>query len=205
MVVAVAPGLRALKAPRPDFDAIRGGPRGPGQHSWPSCPSSRNGSSRRPGGWLPNMRDYRATSGDFSWDMARKWLAGTPAGGLNIAHEAVDRHTLGAHGARIAMRWLGKHGEVREYSYHGVRRALDSPMDWRASASARATPSAPSGTARCSARCSRRSARSRSMRGSAGVAPASSSRPPSPSSSNRPAHPGCRTHQGHHARSGSGG
>ncbi len=76
---------------------------------------------KAPGRVAPNMRDYRATSGDFSWDMARKWLARTPAGGLNIAHEAVDRHTLGAHGARIAMRWLGKHGEVREYSYQQLR------------------------------------------------------------------------------------
>jgi acetyl-CoA synthetase len=51
------------------------------------------------------------------WDQARAQLAGLPAGGLNVAHEAVDRHVLDGHGDRIAIRWLGTHGRRREVTY----------------------------------------------------------------------------------------
>lgn len=64
-----------------------------------------------------NMGDYQKTCSDFSWDIARGWLDGTPAGGLNVAHEAVDRHALGPRRSRIAVRWLGKRGEVHEFTY----------------------------------------------------------------------------------------
>jgi hypothetical protein len=44
-----------------------------------------------------------AQRSDFSWDVARSWLDGQPGGGLNIAHEAVDRHAAGAHASRTAL------------------------------------------------------------------------------------------------------
>jgi acetyl-CoA synthetase len=53
----------------------------------------------------------------FSWEAARAELEGLPGGGLNIAHEAVDRQVRAGYGARIALRWLGKNGERREFSY----------------------------------------------------------------------------------------
>ncbi|MEP6589352.1 MAG: AMP-binding protein [Polaromonas sp.] len=45
----------------------------------------------------PNLADYAAACHAFSWDAARRELAGLPGGGLNIAHEAVDRHAQGQH------------------------------------------------------------------------------------------------------------
>jgi len=66
----------------------------------------------------PNLVDYERTCSDFSWDGAAGLLDGLPGGhGLNIAHEAVDRHVLHGHGARTAMRWIGKSGARRELSY----------------------------------------------------------------------------------------
>ncbi len=44
-------------------------------------------------------------------------LEGLPGGGLNIAHEAVDRHVLAGRGGKLALRWLGRDGQVRDFSY----------------------------------------------------------------------------------------
>jgi acetyl-CoA synthetase len=40
---------------------------------------------------------------------------------LNIAHEAVDRHATGAAGNRVALRWLGRDGSQRDFSYAELR------------------------------------------------------------------------------------
>jgi acetyl-CoA synthetase len=65
----------------------------------------------------PNLRDYAAFRASFSWDGARRDLEGLPNGGLNIAHEAVDRHAAGKRKSHIALRWLGKNGAIRDFSY----------------------------------------------------------------------------------------
>jgi acetyl-CoA synthetase len=44
-------------------------------------------------------------------------LDGLPGGGLNIAHEALDRHVAAGHGAQVAIRWLGCEGGTRDISY----------------------------------------------------------------------------------------
>jgi acetyl-CoA synthetase len=71
-------------------------------------------------GWrvAPNLADYeRERTPDF-WERARRGLDGLPGGrGLNIAYEAVDRHAAGPHGDHLAIRWLGKHDEVRDFTY----------------------------------------------------------------------------------------
>jgi acetyl-CoA synthetase len=59
----------------------------------------------------PNLADYAATCRAFSWDEARRELAGLPGGGLNIAHEAVDRHAKGALADHVAFRFLGSQGQ----------------------------------------------------------------------------------------------
>ncbi|MDV7142150.1 acetate--CoA ligase [Tropicimonas sp. TH_r6] len=59
---------------------------------------------------LPDPDETRKT---FTWDIAEAMLDGLPDGGLNIAHEAVDRHVLADNGAQVAIRWLGK-GDARE-------------------------------------------------------------------------------------------
>jgi acetyl-CoA synthetase len=71
-------------------------------------------------GWAvtPNLVDYEQARTTFLWEAARRTLDGLPGGrGLNIAHEAVDRHALGAHRDYLALRWLGKRGEVRDFTY----------------------------------------------------------------------------------------
>ncbi len=69
----------------------------------------------------PNLDDYGRVRAAFSWDAARRDLDGLPGGrGLNIAHEAVDRHAAGPRRDRLALRWLGKTGAVRDYTYAGL-------------------------------------------------------------------------------------
>jgi acetyl-CoA synthetase len=73
-----------------------------------------------PSGWVvaPNMPSYEAAYAGFRWDDARRELDGLPAGrGLNIAYEAVDRHLAAGRGSKLALRWLGKAGERRDFSY----------------------------------------------------------------------------------------
>ena len=53
----------------------------------------------------------------LSFEEARGKLAGLPGGGLNIAHEAVERHAAGPRAARVAIRWLGAQGARREITY----------------------------------------------------------------------------------------
>ena len=53
--------------------------------------------------------------------MAQKELDGLPGGGLNIAHEAVDRHANGARAEGIALRWRGRKGERRDITYAELR------------------------------------------------------------------------------------
>lgn len=61
----------------------------------------------------PDRTDLPATG----WAAARARLAGLPDGGLNIAHEAVDRHVLAGHGDQTALIWLGREGHRRTISY----------------------------------------------------------------------------------------
>ena len=66
----------------------------------------------------PNLRDYATVASAFAWANVRKELDGLPGGaGLNIAHEAVDRHARGPLRERVALRFLGKAGGVRELTY----------------------------------------------------------------------------------------
>src|SRR5688572_11551480 len=70
------------------------------------------------GGVVPNVVDYEAARSEFTWDDARRPLDGLPDGrGLNIAHEAVDRHAAGPHADRLALRWLGRDGSVTDATY----------------------------------------------------------------------------------------
>jgi acetyl-CoA synthetase len=74
----------------------------------------------------PNLADHDRACAAFDWAEARRLVDGLPAGGLNIAHEAVDRHVARGRGGRTAIRWLGKAGARRESSYadlaHGTNR-----------------------------------------------------------------------------------
>jgi acetyl-CoA synthetase len=69
----------------------------------------------------PNLLDYeRERTADF-WERARQELDGLPGGGVNIAYEAVDRHALGPRADHLAFRFLGKGGEVRDFTFADLR------------------------------------------------------------------------------------
>jgi len=71
---------------------------------------------------IPNLSDYEKTVAAFSWETARRELNGLPhAPGLNIAYEAVDRHAAGQRGEHLALRWLSRHGEQRDFTYDDFR------------------------------------------------------------------------------------
>jgi acetyl-CoA synthetase len=70
----------------------------------------------------PNLADYPAATRGFDWAQARARLDGLPGGrGLNIAHEAVDRHAAGALAGRVALRFCGRDGE-QDVTYDALRR-----------------------------------------------------------------------------------
>ena len=69
------------------------------------------------------LRNGRAV---FSWPQARAMLEGLPDGGLNIAHEAVDRHVRAGRGNRIAMRWIGRDDQIRDFTYAVTGRGRQS-------------------------------------------------------------------------------
>jgi acetyl-CoA synthetase len=53
------------------------------------------------------------------WGEARRLVDGL-GDGLNIAHEALDRHIAAGHGGQTAIRWLGKDGGYQDLSYADV-------------------------------------------------------------------------------------
>jgi acetyl-CoA synthetase len=77
-------------------------------------------------GWPvpPNLMDYQAARAAFSWSEAEgRELSGLPGrAGLNIAHEAVDRHAYGTLRDHPAIRWLGRGGDEFHLTYGGLRR-----------------------------------------------------------------------------------
>jgi acetyl-CoA synthetase len=80
--------------------------------------------AKSPAAWtsVPNLVDYAQTCATFSWTLARAELSGLPDGrGLNIAHEAVDRHAAGTRRDRVALRWLSKDGVKRDFTYAALR------------------------------------------------------------------------------------
>ncbi len=73
-------------------------------------------------GVVPNLVDYASARASFTWARARADLDGLPGGaGLNIAHEAVDRHAAGPRRDRVALRCLSKTGGRRDLTYADLR------------------------------------------------------------------------------------
>ena len=62
--------------------------------------------------------DYAAVRAAFSWESAARSLDGLPGGGgLNIAHEAVDRHANGTRADHVALRFLDRDGVAEDITY----------------------------------------------------------------------------------------
>lgn len=70
----------------------------------------------------PHLVEHEQARAAHSWETVRAELQGLPGGGLNLAHEAVDRHASGARANHLALRWLGKDGTVRDLSYADMAR-----------------------------------------------------------------------------------
>lgn len=67
---------------------------------------------------IPNLRNYHEACGEFRWEQIYRELDGLPGGrGLNIAHETVGRY---ADLDKVAIRWLGKKGEIRDFTYRSL-------------------------------------------------------------------------------------
>src|SRR3990172_2142607 len=70
----------------------------------------------------PNLHDYETQGASFRWEDLARELDGLPAGGLNIAYEAVDRHLKTARRTRPAILWEGKGGEQETYTFEDISR-----------------------------------------------------------------------------------
>lgn len=70
----------------------------------------------------PRLTDYDRTCSAFSWAQSRAALAGLPGGGLNMAHEAVDRHASPEHSGKAALRCVARGGSVSSVTYGELAR-----------------------------------------------------------------------------------
>ncbi len=73
--------------------------------------------SQSPSGFPPNLSDYARARSEFDWNVVRQELSGLPGGrGLNLAHEAVDRHVL-SRGDHVALRFVQREGPPRDITF----------------------------------------------------------------------------------------
>ena len=75
---------------------------------------------------VPNLIDYDRACAEFSWQATARELSGLPNNrGLNIAYESIERHAKGFRRDHLALRCLGKEGEVRDFTYADLHRATN--------------------------------------------------------------------------------
>ncbi|WP_405776617.1 acetate--CoA ligase [Streptomyces sp. NBC_01538] len=70
----------------------------------------------------PRLADYDRARSEFTWAQARTELAGLPGGGLNMAHEAVDRHAASTHADKVALRCVARDDSVSTVTYAELAR-----------------------------------------------------------------------------------
>lgn len=71
---------------------------------------------------IPNLTDYESAYRSFDWKQAETLLDGLPGmQGINIAYEAVERHALGIHANRIALRFIQKDRSAKDLSYADIQ------------------------------------------------------------------------------------
>jgi acetyl-CoA synthetase len=73
----------------------------------------------------PLVGDYPKRRETFTWADAADLLDRLPGGGLNMAHEAVDRHATGPLADVVALRFLQRAGPATELTYAQLRRESD--------------------------------------------------------------------------------
>jgi len=70
-----------------------------------------------------HLGDYDRIRSEFTWDRVRAELGADAANAsFNLAALAVDRHARGPIADRTALRWLGKDGSVKTFSYVDLAR-----------------------------------------------------------------------------------
>ncbi len=72
-------------------------------------------------GVLPYLSDYEAACRAFTWDAARRELAGMPGGGLNMGYEALDRQVAAGHGAHLAARFIDREWRRTDLTYESLQ------------------------------------------------------------------------------------
>ena len=72
-----------------------------------------------------NFTNYDECARTFSWSQARALLEGLAGDGLNIAHEAVDRHVKAGRGEKLALRWIGRDDSIRDFTYAALGAAAN--------------------------------------------------------------------------------
>ncbi len=71
--------------------------------------------------FTPNMTDYDLLYKKFRWEEESGALDGLPGGGLNLAHEAVDRHADSENRDIIALRWIRKDRTFEDFTYRDLK------------------------------------------------------------------------------------
>ena len=69
----------------------------------------------------PNL-DLVDSYENFNWESMYEELDWLPGGGLNKAHECIDRHANGRDRDKVAMIWEGKNGEREDYTFGDMKR-----------------------------------------------------------------------------------
>lgn len=71
--------------------------------------------------FVPNLQDYDSFRSEFTWDKALIELDGLPEEkGINIAYEAVDRHTMYGKADKVALRFIGESHEKRDFTFQNL-------------------------------------------------------------------------------------
>ncbi len=74
----------------------------------------------------PKLADYDVASETFDPAAERQRMDGLANGrGLNIAHEAIDRHVIAGRGDTVAIRWIPRRGDPLDLSYDELQRRTD--------------------------------------------------------------------------------
>ena len=77
----------------------------------------------------PNLDNYAELAESFQWEDMYKELDWLPGGGLNMAHECIDRHANGPKRDKLALIWEGRNGEQEEYTFGQMKEETDKAAD----------------------------------------------------------------------------
>ncbi len=72
--------------------------------------------------WAEKLDWYERRHTELEWEPPHaKWFVGVK---LNVSHNCLDRHLDGPRRSKAALIWEGEPGDVREYTYESLHRAV---------------------------------------------------------------------------------